>query len=291
MDSSSTHGISAVIQELGDAESKVTASLDFAKKLKEKLTKAKQDVGKGKATTKLAALISDLRAMPPSPSAVPDVARLTDSLERHLRALGESYGASFKAELRRHCENAKLPLKPLGEGFAVGPFALSIDAAKETAALSYAKVPVAKDLPIDAGQIVKAVATLAERLLRPPENLKALIAQLDESMRVVLARQKKPAGRTELRVELPPVFREMAFIRSGLVTSSAKGEYSIPRFVVEVKTLVQSEENVKGDRRFRLETAVLDNAKDNRKSIFFPNDLNAGFGEGMYFQAIATTEG
>ena len=58
------------------------------------------------------------------------------------------------------------------------------------------------------------------------------------------------------------------------------------RFVVEIKTLVQSNENLAAARRFRLEPAVIENTKNPNKSVFFPNDLSQGFGEGMYFQAL-----
>src|SRR5205085_1758480 len=118
-------------------------------------------------------------------------------------------------------------------------------------------------------------------------NLSALAAQIEEAILVAVARQKKPASRSEMRVELPTLFREMGFIRNGPSSVGRPAEaYSLPRFVVELKSLIQSETNSKSSRRLRLETAVLENTKDARKSVFIPHDLSVGYGEGTYYQAV-----
>ena len=81
----------------------------------------------------------------------------------------------------------------------------------------------------------------------------------------------------------------MFYNRQGRFSVTAKKslkEYPLARFVVEIKTLVQSDENLASARRFRLEPAVIENTNNPNKSVFFPNDLSQGFGEGMYFQAL-----
>jgi seryl-tRNA synthetase len=83
----------------------------------------------------------------------------------------------------------------------------------------------------------------------------------------------------------------LRFIKHGDENLGGKrvAPYSIPRFVVETKTLVQSDLNSSRARRFRLETAVIENTKNPKKSVFIPNDLQKGYGEGTYFQAIILT--
>lgn len=284
---SPNHPLAAVLQEIEVVEGELGAHLASTKKLKDRLAKARQEMAKGRPVARLASLVAELRAADQGVGG-PDVRRIAETLERHVPALSASYGGSFGSNLRRVAESQRIPFRQIADGFGVGPFALIVDAAKEAAALHYAKVPVAKDLPLDPELIVTQVRELAERLLQEP-SLPALRSQVEEAMRVAVARQqKKPgtAGRHELRVELPAAYREMCFIRQTPGKDAAKAEYSISRFVVELKTLVQSDDNTRGDRRFRLETAVLENTKDPRKSVFFPNDLAVGFGEGTYYQAI-----
>ncbi len=276
-------GLPAAIADIENAEKQIASRLAAIKKVKDRLSRAKQDLPKGKPVARLSALIAELRAMP-QPADMPDVEELAAGLERQLRLLSEASGTSFKSQLKTACESQNLNFRLVADGVAVGPFALVIDPAKENVSLSYAKVLFIKDLPTDAAVIAKTAAERAGRILEPP-NVAAVSAQIEEAMRVSMARQKKPSRGPEFRVELPAVFREMSFIRQTTAGKSSS-DYSLPRFVVELKTLVQSNENTKGDRRFRLETAVLENAKDPRKSIFIPNDLNVGYGEGSYYQAI-----
>jgi len=95
---------------------------------------------------------------------------------------------------------------------------------------------------------------------------------------------------TELRVELPVVFREMGFIRQSVSSSSRKtsagAEYSLSRFVIELKQFMQSDQNLHSDQQFRMEAAVIENTKNPKKSVFIPRDVSCGFGEGSYYQAI-----
>src|SRR6185503_1496593 len=117
--------------------------------------------------------------------------------------------------------------------------------------------------------------------------------EVEEAIRVVHARNKQTiAG--DLRAELPAVYREMAFIRQSDAPVPSKSnfrEYPLVRFIVEIKTLIQSDFNATRTRRFKLETAVIENTKNSRKSVFIPHDLQKGFGEGTYFQAILLLAG
>lgn len=283
-----SEGLSTVIDEIDKAERQVSTYLATVKKLKDRLTRAKQDIGKDKPVTRLSSLVADLKAMP-NVTGVPDVNQLAIDLERQLRSLGESYGSSFKSQLRAQCEAQGIPFRAAGDAVSIGPFALTIDAVKEVASLSYAKVPLATQLPLDPQKIASVAAESAARLLQAP-SIQSVGGQIEEAMRVAITRQKKAARAPELRAELPGVYREMTYIRQA-GGAKAGSDYSLPRFVVELKSLVQSDENTKGTRRFRLETAVLENAKDPRKSIFVPNDLSVGYGEGSYYQAIVLIEG
>ena len=106
---------------------------------------------------------------------------------------------------------------------------------------------------------------------------------------VTLAREKKSTRLPELRAELPEVYREMTFIRqTGTKPLSKQNvqDYPLARFVVEVATVIRSDENLAADRSFRLETAVIENTRNRRKSVFIPKDLRKGYGEGMYYQAL-----
>ena len=275
--------VASAVQDIDAFEKQVAGPLAALKKLKDRLAKARQDMVKDKPVSKLKALIADLRTMGSLKNAI-DPQDLLPVMERHLRNLAENYVVSLRDEIKQLCDTQRIPCKPLADELAVGPFKLAVDHAKEAASLFYAKVPAAKDLPLEPTEILKIAQELAVSLLQPP-NIKMFGGQLDEAMRVAMARQRKPLIRGDWRVELPAVFREMCHIRQGNQEKSGSA-YSLPRFVVELKTLVQSDENLNGERRFRLETAVLENTKDSRKSVFVPADVSAGYGEGTYYQAI-----
>jgi hypothetical protein len=287
-DDSTDPQLASVLREVDAVEQRVLKQQQALKQLQSRLSAFKRDTGKGKLVSRLAALITDLKKLP-AIDAAPDSAELAAALERHHRSFAESYGMSLQAEIRRLCEANQIPIRPLADGLAVGPFALAIDGTREVATLQYAKLPVAKDLPLNAPVIVKAVQEWGQRLLGLVD-VRSVAAQLEEAMRVAQARLKKSsAARPEMRVELPAVFREMSFIRQGTREGRSATTYTLPRFVVELRSLVQSDENVRGERRFRLETAVLENTKDSRKSIFLPNDPAVGYGEGVFYQAIILT--
>jgi hypothetical protein len=82
----------------------------------------------------------------------------------------------------------------------------------------------------------------------------------------------------------------MSFIRNTSGSNSSKRtgaeEYSLARFIIELKQFIQSDDNLKSPQQCRLEPAVIENTKNPKKSIFVPRDVACGFGEGTYYQAI-----
>jgi hypothetical protein len=176
------------------------------------------------------------------------------------------------------------------DGFGVGPFYMGIDAQKQLASFMYAKVTILKDMPLNVSAVVAHATALKGSLLDPPVDLLQFRSEIHEAMRVAVARREVRQPMTELRVELPVAFREMGFIRQGPSGSSRKksagAEYSLPRFVIELKQFLQSDQNLHSDQQFRLEPAVIENTKNPKKSVFIPRDVSCGFGEGSYYQAI-----
>jgi hypothetical protein len=174
----------------------------------------------------------------------------------------------------------------------IGPFQIGVDWKKGSASVQFAKIEVEKGLPLAPTDLLSRIDELTKRLLVPPSatSLPALAKEFEEAIRVCLTR-RGGSLLAELRAELPAVWRELRFIRQDDARPGVKHSdpYPIAKFIVEVKTLVQSDFNMSRPRRFRLETAVIENTKNPKKSVFIPNDLNKGFGEGTYFQAIILT--
>lgn len=265
----------------------------FLRKLKDRLSRAEKALAEKPAIVSLlSTLVSDLQGMKSQP-AQPAVSPLIQSLEQRLQNLRQRFKDSFPADLRQQCEAAHLPFASLPDGFGVGPFCVTMNVPKEIASFHYAKVDMGTGVALTAKGIVDQAISLKAALIDSPIDLAKFGDDLFEAMRVVAARHKKPA-KAELRVELPLIFREMVFIRHlpGVSTKekAAKGEYSLPRFVVELKQFVQSEQNTGSSRPFRPEPAVIENAKNPKKSIFIPQDLSRGFGEGTYYQAIVVRQ-
>ena len=125
--------------------------------------------------------------------------------------------------------------------------------------------------------------------MEPPPAFTSLAADFEEAIRVSLARKGRPTSGVELRAELPAVYREMIFLRQGskrVINKSSFKDYSLLKLTTELVALVRADENIAGDRAFRLEAAVIENAGNPKKALFVPKNLAEGFGEGMYHQAI-----
>jgi hypothetical protein len=278
------------IEKIQATEHLVTAYSGYLKKLKTRLSRTKKALAsKPAVATQVSSLIADLQGMKVEPP-TPAVAQLIDLLDGQLRTLHRRFEEGFASHLRQGCESAKLDFKSLPDGFGVGPFFIATDAQKEVASFQYAKVTILKDVPLNVSAIVTQAAALKASLLDPPVEVAQFRSQLHEAMRVAIARREVRLPVTQLRVELPVVFREIVFIRSPTRASSGRrsvgAEYSLSRFVIELKQLMQSDENLRSDQQFRLEPAVIENTKNPKKSVFIPRDTSCGFGEGSYFQAI-----
>jgi len=217
--------------------------------------------------------------------------RCVDSLGGLLKPLRAEQVSRFQAELAQICLDNRRTLKVLPGGFAVGPFAIVVDELKLSARVTYAKLDVAKDLPLSAGVVMKQVMEQEAEVLGEIPPAKELAAQFAQAVKVACVRQdgKLPGG--SVRVELPRAYYEMILIRQGGGTralSRVVKAYSIARFIVELVTLIRSETNGQSEQ-FRLETAVLENARNMKKAFFVPNDLTVGYGEGTYYQALILT--
>ncbi len=239
-------------------------------------------------------LIADLERLSPDVHAGVEVSSLITDLKTELHAAAGEFQSAFLEEIGKAATEAHVACGKCGSEFFVGPFELSIDRAKGQANLSYAKQCIAGSLPLVAEKIVAAAVEMTSKLLNPPVETSPLAVEFEQAIRVVLVRDRKPAPTAELRASLPNVYREMVLIRQDRDRPlSAQGfrEYPLARFIVELKTLIQSNENITAKKRFRLEIAVIDNTRNAKKSIFIPNDLAKGYGEGSYFQAILLLAG
>lgn len=280
----------AFIDKIEATEHQVAEYNGFLKKLKMRLSRTKKALAsKPAVASQVAALVNDLNAMRGEPGR-PSVSQLIETLEGQLHTLQRRFQNDFPSELRQGCESAGLDFKPLTDAFGVGPFFVAIDTKKQVSSFEYAKVTILKDVPLNVSAIVTQAAALKTSLLDPPVDLPLFRSELHEAMRVANARREARQPMTELRVELPVVFREMGFIRQGASGSSRKkaagAEYSLPRFVIELKQFLQSDQNLHSDQQFRPEPAVIENTKNPKKSVFIPRDVSCGFGEGSYYQAI-----
>ena len=283
----------AVVTDLKQAEDLVNDSLKACKKLRGSLSKARAVCAKpGWHRKTLQAVCESLRgAVQGSPAA--ELAAIADRLTAYQQRIGARFEHDFREQIRVASKEAGVEIGRSADRWTVGPFLLNIDLAKETAELEYAKNPFATKLPVDAAQIMILAQELGESLLAEGGDVKQLGDELAEATRVCVVRQGKRTNQANLRGELPAVFREMTFIRqarSDTLTRARFQEYPLARFVVEVARVVQSELNSKAQQHFRLEPAVLENAGNRKKSVFFPKDLARGFGEGTYYQAIVLVQ-
>jgi len=280
--------------KLSQAEQQVAGQLKHLTTLRGTLQRVLKDSANGKRPLPtLRKLLSELKTTPClepafSPS---DLATL---VEQQIDAMAGVHERSLLADLRIAAEPAGLTFGRNGDDLMLGPFLLKLQLSRDAAVLEFAKLEIASDIPPDAEAIISQANELNSTLVAPPQlnALPSLAADLEEAIRVSLARQKATSFAGDLRAELPAVYREMSWIRGDSRKGREKAEaYPLARFVVDLKTLVSSEFNIERPRRFKLETAVIENARNSRKSIFIPANLQQGWGEGTFFQAIVLLAG
>lgn len=280
----------AAFDTVNQLDQEVANYVTYIRKIKTKLSRhIKGKSGETTISSQLSALIAALRAVKPIPES-PDIFGSLERLETLLPKLRKQVQANLADDLRAACGSNKLSFNMTSNGFVVGPFLLLVDFVKEDAQLEYAKLIVAKNIPLNPNTVVETALRAKSAIIDEPVDEATVGMQIVEAMRVSAARKNKPY-KSELRVELPHVFDEMTFVKG---SSAARGkvrilDYSLPRFVVELKKFIQSDLNMKAQNSLRLETAVLENTKNPRKSIFIPRDCTAGYGEGTYYQAIVMT--
>lgn len=218
-----------------------------------------------------------------------DVQQLQERLKKQLDDAANTYEQSFMDEIVAEARKIDVSTGTFSGTHFLGPFRLTLDFAHETGVLVYADLPIAPPIILDAENLVAEAHKSAETLILAPVDVAKLASDLEEAIRVALTRNRKLTEARELRCPLPELHREMTLLRqdrSRAVTSKSFRDYPMARFVVELKTLIQSEQNVNSSQRFRLEPAVIENTKNPKKSVFVPKDIHKGFGEGTYFQAI-----
>jgi len=280
------------MQEIEHAEKALAERIKELQKLRDRLTRARKQAESGKqAVAALTSLASELRGIQPG-GALPDLEGLATRVADEARKRSEQGERTFVEELRSMCETAGVAIGKAGDALTVGPFSLQVNWAKGVASIGFGKVEVEGGLKLVPKELLARVKELSATLLAPPGagSLPALAKDFEEGIRVSVAR-RGGSLMGELRAELPALYREMVLIRhgDGHRAGARAVHYSMARFVVEVKALVQSDYNTTRSRRFRLETAVIENTRNPKKSIFVPSDLTKGFGEGTYFQAMILT--
>jgi hypothetical protein len=206
-------------------------------------------------------------------------------------AIADVTTKAFWPALAEEARKAGLRSGRLGDKEFLDVFEVTADAAKNVVSLMYAKHAAASGVPMQPAAVVKQATKLGEEIrswvgsARPEE----LGKQFDEAMSVSLARSGKPVNVDQKRVALPALFREMQFVvqdRAKLLTKETVQEYTMPRFVVDLRNLVTSEWNAAASRRFELEPAVIENSGNTSKAVFIPDAADAGYGEGKWWQAL-----
>ena len=282
------------MSEIEQTEKAVNDRIKSLQKIRDRLSRARKQVESGKQTAfALTSLADDLRALPPEPS-LPNFGELANHLAEEAQKQTEQGDKLFQQEIRGLAEAAGLNVGRAGDAMTIGPFQVQMDWKQGLASLYFSKVEAEKNLPLAPKDLIAQISELAKGLLAPPPpgSLPELAKELEEAIRVCIARRGGSLS-GELRAELPAVYRELGFMKHGGEATGGKRStpYPLVRFIVEIKTLIQSEFNAARPRRFRLETAVIENTKNPRKSVFIASDLAKGYGEGTYFQAIILNAG
>jgi hypothetical protein len=263
-----------------DASAQVVGN--HLKKIREKIARYKKANPTPKEVEKLKSELTSLSKEP----ATPLLLELIDKLGKHLAEMKKTFVSDISRSIQEYCSQKQIDCRFVGENIGVGPCSVSIDSIGDKAVITYAKFEIANK-SLAAEDIVDHICdwkTLQfDRVVDPKKTRE----QLEEATRVIYARKNRPF-KGNLRVELPLLFREMKFINTGetAAVSKATPDYSLSRFVIELSKTVHSDENLRSENRLQLETAVIDNANNPKRSVFVPKDLNVGYGEGTYFQAL-----
>lgn len=262
-----------------------TALASIAKKAKEVSVRVKHVANSSfSRPSELSGLLDEIKSLGPDVTSGVD-AKCIEALEAEIASSKVEYKERFLDALKAACSSNDIPIRALTEDtFAVGPVEVEPDYKKESATLKYSKVALGAPIALTPQLIVEKVKETLQDLQGQIKDVNTLAADFEEAIRVAISRSGKWPKGAELRADLPAVYRELAMVRQFAKKNSKP--YSLAKFVFEFKGLVQSDWNAEASKVFTPEPAVIENARDPKKSIFVPNDLLAGFGEGTYFQAL-----
>ena len=269
------------------------------KKLQSLLAGARKKIDESDCSCQdLKKLVADLRKLieaGPAASKEPQFEARAESfcseVAAGIPAIADASKKAFWLALDEEAKKSGLRFKRVGEKECLDVFEVTADAPKNVASLIYAKHVAASGIPMQPAAVVKQAKKLGDEIrswvdsARPEE----LGKQFDEAMLVSLARGGKPMQGDQKRVALPVLFREMQLVvqdRAKPLTAETVQEYTMPQFVVDLRTLVTSEWNTNSKRRFDLEPAVIENAGNIAKAVFLPEAVDAGYGEGKWWQAL-----
>jgi hypothetical protein len=273
----------AATKKLMEFDKSLVLLMSQSKKLHDRIGRSLNTMKKGVSPKELDKLLVDLESLQVTAQA-PNISVLIEGIQAELPKIKRAFVSSFNTELKNVCEAASMPFRQHGDELAVGPCKVAVDAVREKVDLSYAKFVF--DRPaLQAEAVLAAIIEFKKNTFDRPVDLKKTRTNLDEAVRVSLARKSKPA-KGSIRIELPAIFRELKFIREQVAGAKTTEVFTLPRFVIEIATLLKSDENLNSTSSYSLETAVLENTSDPRKSIFIPKDVYSGQGDGTFFQAL-----
>jgi len=259
------------------------------KKIREKLGRFKK-ASPSPTPKELEKLKAELSLLSNEPT-TSNLSELIERLSKFLPEMKKTFVSDLSRTIQEYGSQKQIDCRFVGENMGVGPCLVSIDSISEKAVITYAKFEIASKSLV-AEDIVDYICEWKALLFDRVSDLKRTREQLEEATRVIYARKNRPF-KGNLRVELPLLFREMKFINNGEMPPASKGipDYSLPRFVIELSKYVQSDVNLRCDNRLQLETAVIENANNPKRSVFVPKDLKIGYGDGTYFQAMTYPAG
>jgi hypothetical protein len=246
-----------------------------------KVAKALKDVKNAKSQWPLRSLGDLVQAISlfNSFAQLPELSEPAKALESCLLDSRANFNQEFARAMKDFATKAKIHFHFSEDSCQLGPFELKLDPDREKYRLCYGKSEVKKDLDLELNSILKTIYQQSKELFENRRDVRALANEFETAIKSSVGKSTGVlAG--NLRAELPLLLKELQAVKGHA--------YSRPCFVIDTSVLIKSEENIDGllGREFRLETAVIDNSMNDRKSVFIPDRLEKGWGEGKYYQAI-----
>jgi hypothetical protein len=276
-----------IVEIISDAESALSESAKTAKSISQQLARAKKSLASGKGVVDVVdSLLKSLGKSPrlPNLETPQDLSgRIRQALEQERR----QKTASVLNGIVRAAPDRGLLVKMLADTIALGPFRLAVNEQRLLVSFRYARIPVGSEVPLEVDQVLEEAQLLRAQLLDSIPSGGELMPLWEEALRVAWIRRNPKIG-SEIRVALPDLYKEVLILRQGFSYGGTpkSSQYSEARFIIETKTLLQSDQNLKSTTPIKPEAAVIENTKNRRKSMFLPNTIELGYGEGKYVQAV-----